>query len=480
MARWKKKKFERYVIENLEIIDAGSEGKAVARAGELVVFVPYAVPGDVADIEILSEKKNFAEGRVTKLTERSALRVEPRCTHFGLCGGCKWQNMDYASQLFFKQKQVQDNFDRIGKFEYPGIMPILASGHIYQYRNKLEFTFSSRKWLSGPFTPGQMEESMDGLGFHLPGMFDRILDLQECHLQADPSDEIRSAVREYALENRLSFYNVKSGEGLLRNLQIRNTLDGQVMVIMVFSRDEVETVEAMMSHIRERFPELTSLMYVVNPKKNDDISDLEVKLFSGRDHLLERMTSFKDPDRQLSFRIGPVSFFQTNPRQAARLYGIAAEFAGFEGHETVYDLYTGTGTIACYIAPYVSKVVGVDYVSSAIADAGVNAALNGFNHLGFIAGDMARVLTEDFIREHGRPDIVITDPPRAGMQEKVVMQLLETAPGRIVYISCNPATQARDIALLSEKYMVTTVQPVDMFPHTQHVECVVRLDRREP
>jgi 23S rRNA (uracil1939-C5)-methyltransferase len=478
MGRWKKKKFERFIQEDLEILDAGSEGKAVARIGDLVVFVPYAVPGDVADVEVLSKKKKFAEGRIVRIKKPSSLRIEPKCVHFGLCGGCKWQNMEYASQLYFKQKQVKDNFDRIGKFEYPELPPILASGNIFQYRNKLEFTFSNRKWLTGPFTPGQTEQNMDGLGFHLPGMFDRILDLQECHLQPEPSEEIRSAIRDYALKQKLTFYDVRTGEGLLRNLLVRNTRSGELMVIMVFSKDEEEPIQGLMSFIRDSFPQLTSLVYVINPKRNDTINDLEIKLFHGRDHMIEEMPAFVKNSEPLKFKIGPVSFFQTNARQAERLYRVAAEFADFKGNETVYDLYTGTGTIACYIASSAKRVIGIDYIDSAIENARENAMLNGFKNLEFHTGDMAKVLTEDFIRENGRPDIIITDPPRAGMTEKVVMQILETAPEKIVYISCNPATQARDIALLSENYMVTAVQPVDMFPHTQHVECVVSLERR--
>jgi 23S rRNA (uracil1939-C5)-methyltransferase len=474
----KKKKFERYILEDVPILDAGSEGKAIAKHGELVIFVPYAVPGDVLDLEIIGKKKSFAEGRISRVKEKSGKRADARCIHFGLCGGCKWQNMMYEEQLFYKQKQVQDNFERIGKFDFPQLSPILPSENIFHYRNKLEFTFSNRKWLTGPFTPGMQEENMDGLGFHLPGMFDRILDIQECHLQAEPSNEIRMAVREYALKNELSFYDVKRWEGLLRNLIIRTTRSGEVMVIMVFSREEEDAIYPMLDHLKARFPSVSSIMYVINPKKNDDISDLEIRHFHGADHIIEEMPAYKFPGKPLRFKIGPVSFFQTNSMQAERLYRIAADFADFKGHETVYDLYTGTGTISNYIAPYIKKAVGIEYVPAAVEDARENARFNGFDNLVFHPGDIARTLNSDFVQENGRPDIIITDPPRAGMHEKVVKQILEIAPEKIIYISCNPATQARDIALMSEKYAVTAIQPVDMFPHTQHVENVVRLELR--
>lgn len=464
------------MIEGLEILDAGSEGKAVARAGEMVVFIPFAVPGDIVDVEVWKKKRNFAEARLLKIIRPSEKRTEPRCIHFGTCGGCKWQNMEYGSQLAFKQKQIRDNFERIGKFSFPPMLPILLSSDIFHYRNKLEFTFSNRKWLTGPFSPGMEKENMNGLGFHLPGMFDRILDLQECHLQPDPSNEIRMAVREYSLERQISFYDVRRWEGLLRNLIIRNTRTGEVMVIVVFSDDDPETIRSMMDFIKDRFPGITSLMYVINPKKNDDISDLEATLYYGRDHLIEEMTSHKDPVKMLKFKIGPVSFFQTNTTQAVKLYRIVADLADFQGDETVYDLYTGTGTIAYYIANEVRKVIGMEYVPMAIEDARENAKINGFTNLEFHAGDIAKTLNHDFVTQHGIPDVIITDPPRAGMHEKVVQQILEIAPRKVIYVSCNPATQARDLNLLSEKYAITAVQPIDMFPHTQHVECVVALE----
>ena len=473
-----KKKFERFILEDLSIVDAGAEGKAVGRSGELVIFVPYAVPGDVVDVEVLRKKRSFAEARVIRLKKASEHRTSPRCVHFGLCGGCKWQSMEYGRQLFYKEKQVRDNFERIGKFDFPEIRPIIPSDAIYHYRNKLEFTFSNRKWLTGPYTPGEQAENTNGLGFHLPGMFDRILDLSECHLQPSPSDELRMAVRKYALDKELSFYDVKRWEGLLRNLVVRTASTGEIMAIMVFSSEDMDAILPLLSYMRDSFPLVTSIMYVINPKKNDDISDLEVRHFHGLDHIIEEMPAYRSGDRPLRFKIGPVSFFQTNTSQAEKLYRTAADFARFQGGETVYDLYTGTGTIANYVAPLVRKVVGMEYVPSAVEDARENALFNGFDNLVFYAGDIARTLDSGFVEANGRPDVIITDPPRAGMHEKVVRQILEIAPKKVIYVSCNPATQARDITLMSEQYKVTAVQPVDMFPHTQHVENVVRLERR--
>jgi 23S rRNA (uracil1939-C5)-methyltransferase len=472
----RKKKFEKFILEDIPILDAGSEGKAITRHEDMVVFVPYAVPGDSVDLEVIKRRKSYAEGRIIKIKKPSDKREVPKCIHFGTCGGCKWQNMDYNAQLFYKQKQVQDNFERIGKFAFPEIRPILPSDNIFFYRNKLEFTFSSRKWLTGPYTPGEKQENMDGLGFHLPGMFDRILDLEECHLQPSPSNEIRMAVREYALKNKLSFYDVRQWDGLLRNLIIRTAETGEVMVILVYSREAEDIIQPMLGYIRDTFPAVSSIMYVINPKKNDDISDLEIRHFHGADHIIEEMRPYRENEKILKFKIGPVSFFQTNSHQAVKLYQTATDFADFKGDETVYDLYTGTGTIANYVAPLAEKVVGIEYIPAAIRDARENARFNGFENLFFFSGDIAKLMDDNFIEQNGRPEIVITDPPRAGMHEKVIRQILKMAPGKVVYVSCNPATQARDIALLSDQYEVTGIQPVDMFPHTQHVENVACLE----
>jgi len=465
-------------LEKVEVIDAGAEGKAVARADNRVVFIPFGVPGDIVDIQVTKKKKSFFEGRIVQFHEYSPFRIDPVCEHFGLCGGCRWQNMSYEKQLFFKQKQVKDHFDRIGKFDYPEIRQILASEDMFFYRNKLDYTFSNRKWFSGQKPESGENANSNGIGFHLAGMFDRIIDIEKCHLQPDPSNEIRLAVRGYSLSQGLSFYDAKTWEGLLRNLIIRNTLSGQVMVIIVFRDDESEIIREFLQFILDKFPAVTSLMYAINPKKNDDISDLEIKLFHGNPYILEELAPFHAEDPPLKFKIGPVSFFQTNAKQAARLYKVAAEMAGFQGQETVYDLYSGAGTIACYISKYVQKVIGLESIPAAVADAGENAVFNDISNVAFHAGDIAKILDQEFFEINGRPDIIITDPPRNGMHEKVVYQILEARPQKVVYISCNPATQVRDIQLMSDLYEIKAVQPVDMFPHTQHVENVVLLARK--
>lgn len=462
-------------MEKLEIIDAGAEGKAVARVDNRVVFIPFAVPGDIVDVQVTKRKKSFFEGRIVNIHEYSPFRTEPACEHFGLCGGCRWQNMSYDKQLHFKQKQVKDHFDRIGKFDYPEIRPILASEDIFFYRNKLDYTFSNRKWFTGQRPESGETAASNGIGFHLIGMFDRIIDIEKCHLQPDPSNAIRLAIREYSLSKGLTFFDAKTWEGLLRNLIIRNTLSGQLMVIIVFQYDEEDIIRELLQFVKDKFPAITSLMYVINPKKNDDISDLEIKLFYGIPYMLEEFPAFREADPKLKFKIGPVSFFQTNAKQAARLYRIAVELAGFEGHETVYDLYSGAGTIACYVSKYVNKVVGLESIPSAVEDARENAVLNHITNISFHAGDIAKILDREFFDTNGNPDIIITDPPRNGMHEKVVQQILAARPQKVVYISCNPATQARDLQLMSEFYEIKAVQPVDMFPHTQHVENVVLL-----
>lgn len=465
MAR--KKPFPLY--EKVEIADAGSEGKAVARVDNRVIFVPYVVPGDIVDIQVVKKKKSFFEGRAVKVHQYSEKRVEARCEHFGLCGGCRWQNMEYADQLHYKQKQVVDNLTRIGGLELPEPTPIIGSEKIYHYRNKLEYTFSNRRWfVEKPDPDNPSKENPNGLGFHLPGMFDRILDINNCYLQKDPSNDIRLATRDFALENDYEFYNVKTWDGYLRNLLIRTSSTGDLMVIIVFRYVDHIKGPALMDHLLEKFPDITSMMYVINDKRNDDISDLEVRLHHGQDHIMEEMEDLK-------FKIGPKSFFQTNRDQAMELYRTARSFAGLTGEEVVYDLYTGTGTIAAFVAAQAKKVVGIEYIAPAIDDAKENSALNSITNTVFYAGDILRILSDEFISENGMPDVIITDPPRAGMHEKVTRKIMKIAPDRIVYVSCNPATQARDLAILKEKYSIAKVQPVDMFPQTHHVENVVLL-----
>ncbi len=459
------------ILENVEILDAGAEGKAIARVNDMVVFIPFVVPGDVCDVRIISRKRRFMEGKVIRYHKYSDKRTEPVCSHFGICGGCKWQSMTYQQQLFYKQKQVLDNFSRIGHLDFPEIRPILASGQTEYYRNKLEYTFSPMRWL----TDDEMnipadERDMDALGFHIPAMFDRVLDVKHCYLQSDISNKIRLGLKTFAKSNRYSFYNIRNFEGDLRNLIIRNSNTGDLMVIMVFGTDNEVVIQNVMNYLSDTYSEINSLFYVINQKRNDTISDLEPVLFKGQAFMTEKMES-------LSFRIGPLSFFQTNSKQAYNLYCITRDFAGLTGNETVYDLYTGTGTIANFVASNARKVVGIEYVEAAVADARLNSALNGISNTSFFAGDMAKVLTSDFLITNGQPDVVITDPPRAGMHEKVVKWLNEALPEKIVYVSCNPATQARDISLLSGNYNIAAVQPVDMFPHTHHVEnvCLLRL-----
>jgi 23S rRNA (uracil1939-C5)-methyltransferase len=468
-------------IENLEIIDAGAEGKAVGRYNDRVVFVPFAAPGDVVDVQVVKKRKNYYEGRVKAIRHRSEYRTEPECSHFGLCGGCKWQHLDYESQKLFKQKQVKDALDRIAKIPYPEILPIIGSGKSYYYRNKLEFTFSDRRWLTDLDAPKEEggPENTNGLGFHLPGMFDKILDIEHCYLQPEPSNEIRLAVKKFALQNGYSFHNARTHEGLLRNLIIRNAVTGDLMVIVVFNADEKEKISNLLDFLSEKFPQITSLMYVVNEKVNDSIADQEVILYKGKPYIMEEMQSPIEGNPPLKFKVGPLSFYQTNPEQAQKLYKTAFDFADFKGDELVYDLYTGTGTIASFVAKSVKKVIGVEYVEDAVQDAKENMALNGIDNIEFYWGDMAKVLDKEFIEKHGRPDVLLTDPPRAGMHEKVVREILDMEPEKIVYVSCNPATQARDVAILHEKYDILKVQPVDMFPQTHHVENVILLKKRE-
>ena len=463
------------LLEQVEILDAGAEGMAVAKVDGLVVFVPFVVPGDVVDIQLYKKKKSYAEGRAVRFHRRSALRVEPVCPHFGVCGGCKWQTMDYAAQLEAKQRQVRDNLERLGGVDCSGMRPICGSERIHYYRNKLEFTFSNRAWMDDPSK--RADDEWGALGFHIPQLFDKVLPIDHCALQADPSNEIRLAVRDYALEHGLTCYDIRNHTGFLRNLVLRNSSTGDWMVIVIVAEDDEARLFPLLDMLRGRFPQITSLQYIVNSKLNDSYSDLEVHTYSGADHIEERMEGWHG-SRELRFIINPKSFYQTNSAQAQRLYSYVAELAGLRADDTLYDLYTGTGTIALFLASQVRRVVGIEYVEEAIADARVNATLNGFANTAFYAGDMAKVLTDDFIARNGRPDVVVTDPPRAGMHEKVVAQLLAAAPRTIVYVSCNPATQARDLQMLAARYDVRRIQPVDMFPHTQHVENIAELQLR--
>ena len=472
-----KKKKEPEYLNDVLIVDAGSEGMSVAKPEGRVVFVPFGVPGDVVDLEVFKKKKNYLEGRILRIKKPSDKRVNPVCQHFGLCGGCKWQQMDYHWQIYYKQKQVKDNFDRIGKLDYPEIRPILGCEKQYYYRNKLEYAFSNRKWLTDGAPAGTYgEEECKGLGFHLPQLFDRVVDVAHCHLQADPSNDIRLFVRKFTMDHKLSYYSVRQHEGLMRNLVIRCNSKGEFMVIHVISEESRVIRNELIPALEQRFPQIVSLLLIINNKLNDVINDLPFECLKGDPWLIETMASPRPGFPDLQFRIGPVSFFQTNVYQAERLYHAAFDLAELKGDEVMYDLYTGTGTIAQYFSRFVKRVVGIEYVEEAIADAKVNMALNGIENCTFFAGDMAKIFTDDFIKAQGRPNFIVTDPPRAGMAEKVVEQLLKIRAEKIVYVSCNPATQARDLQLLSTAYDLKAVQPVDMFPHTQHVENITLLE----
>lgn len=461
----------------VEITDAGSEGMAVARHEGMVVFVPFVVPGDIADIQLYKKKKNYAEGRAVRILKESPLRVPPSCPHFGVCGGCKWQTMSYEAQLEAKQRQVKDNLIRLGNIDCSGMRPICGSDNIFYYRNKLEFTFSTRAWRTADQMAANETDPIQGaLGFHIPQLFDKVLSIEHCVLQAEPSNAIRLAVRDYAETHQLPFYDIRNHTGFLRNLVIRNTSTGHWMVILIVAEDSTERLFPLLDMLHDRFPEINSLQYIINTKMNDSYSDLEVHTYLGSEHIEECMAPWH-PEKQkdLHFIINPKSFYQTNSAQAQRLYSFVAELTELQPEDILYDLYTGTGTIALFLASQAKQVVGIEYVEEAIADARINARLNGFDNTVFFAGDMAKVLTSEFIDANGRPDVVVTDPPRAGMHESVVHQLLETAPRKIIYVSCNPATQARDLHMLSERYEVRRIQPVDMFPHTQHVENIAEL-----
>lgn len=470
-----RKKKELPLLEKVTITDVAAEGKAVAKVNELVIFVPYVVPGDIVDLQVKRKKNHYAEAVAVKFHEKSPLRTEPFCSHFGVCGGCKWQCLSYEEQLKYKQKQVFDNLTRIGKVELPEFRPILGSEKTRFYRNKLEFTFSNKRWLTEEEVKQDVKyDQMNAVGFHIPGAFDKVLAIDKCWLQDDISNQIRNAVRDYAYAHNFPFFDLRTQEGLLRNIMIRTSSTGELMVVLqckVTDDEGRRKMEEILQFMADSFPQITSLMYVINNKCNDTIGDLDMEVFKGNDHIFEEMEG-------LRFKVGPKSFYQTNSEQAYNLYKVAREFAGLTGNELVYDLYTGTGTIANFVARQARKVVGIEYVPEAIEDAKVNSALNGIDNTLFYAGDMKDILTNDFIAEHGRPDVIITDPPRAGMHNDVIDVILAAEPKRIVYVSCNPATQARDLQLLDGKYKVTAVQPVDMFPHTHHVENVVQLERR--
>lgn len=460
------------ILENIEITDVASEGKAIAKVNDVVVFVPFAVPGDVVNLQVTRKKSSFMEARVLEVVKSSSVRSVAFCQHYGICGGCKWQILPYSEQIKYKQNEVENNIRRIGKVELPVLTPILGSEKTTFYRNKLEFTFSNRRWRTTEEIKSEKKfDTMNALGFHIPGMFDKVLDIEKCWLQDDIQNQIRNAIRQYALEHELEFFDLRQQVGFLRTMMIRTTSTGELMVIVMFFHEDKEKREKLLQHVADLFPQITSLLYVINEKANDTITDQEILTFKGADCIYEEMEG-------LRFKIGPKSFYQTNSEQAYELYKITRNFAELTGNELVYDLYTGTGTIANFIARNAKRVVGIEYVPEAIEDAKVNSTLNKIENTLFYAGDMKNVLTADFIEQHGKPDVIITDPPRAGMHDDVIKAILLAAPERIVYVSCNSATQARDLSLLDENYRVEAVQPVDMFPHTHHVENVVKLVRR--
>ncbi len=472
------------ILEHITITDVAAEGKSLARVDDKVIFVPFTVPGDVVDLQITKKKHKYCEARVLRFIEYSNVRAIPRCEHFGICGGCKWQNLPYEEQLKAKQKQVFDQLTRIGKIDLPEFLPILGSVKQFEYRNKLEFGFSNKRWLTNEqVASGETFSNMNAVGFHITGAFDKIYPIEKCYLMDDLHNRLRNAIRDYAFEHELSFYDLRAQHGLLRDMMIRNSNTGEWMLLIQFGKtidtgngaDAWELTEegrGLMQYIADTFPEITSLLWVYNPKCNDTFGDLPVHVFKGNDHIYETM-------EELRFKVGPKSFYQTNTEQAYHLYCVARDFANLTGNELVYDLYTGTGTIANFVARKAKKVIGIEYVPEAIEDAKVNSEINGIDNTLFYAGDMKDILTEEFISKHGRPDVIITDPPRAGMHEDVVNTILQARPKRIVYVSCNPATQARDLALMDAQYKVAAVRPVDMFPHTPHVENVVLLEVRE-
>ena len=463
------------ILENITITDFAAEGKSIARVDDMVVFVPWAVPGDVVDLQVRRKKHSFMEAEVIRYHQYSKVRTQPFCQHFGICGGCKWQQVPYEEQLRMKQKQVYDQLHRIGKIELPEFRPILGSVKTQEYRNKLDFGCANKRWLTTEQLKDEtLVKDTPAIGFHITGAFDKILPIEKCWLMDDLQNQIRNEARNYAVDHGLSFFDLRQQVGLLRDIIVRNSASGEWMVIFQFHYDETggeQEALALLQHIADKFPQITSLLYLDNQKCNDTIGDQEILVFKGEDHIYELMEDLK-------FKVGPKSFYQTNTEQAYHLYSVAREFANLTGNELVYDLYTGTGTIANFVAKKAKKVVGIEYVPEAIEDAKINSQVNGIDNTLFFAGDMKDILTDDFIAEHGRPDVIITDPPRAGMHPDVVNTILNASPERIVYVSCNPATQARDLQLLDVQYKVAEVQPVDMFPHTPHVENVVLLIKR--
>ena len=468
-----RKQTKKVIFENITVLDAGAKGVSVAKAPEgQVIFIPNVVPGDVVDVQTFKKRKAYFEGKAIQFHQYSSDRVEPVCQHFGACGGCKWQNMNYDKQLFYKNQEVFNNLKRIGKIELPIFEPILGSAKQFFYRNKMEFGFSDSRWMTdAEIQSGTEIENKNALGFHIPKMWDKILDIEKCHLQEDPSNAIRNEIKRFATENNITFFNARNHTGLLRTLMIRTASTGEIMVLLQFFQEDKAQRELLLNHIYATFPQITSLLYVINGKANDTLYDQDIKLYQGRDYILEEMEG-------LHFSINAKSFYQTNSDQAYELYKITREFAGLTGNEVVYDLYTGTGTIAQFVSKQAQKVIGVEAVPEAIADAKENAKRNNISNCAFFVGDMKNVFNDEFIAQHGQPDVIITDPPRDGMHKDVVEQILKIAPEKVVYVSCNSATQARDLALMDEKYKVTRVRPVDMFPQTHHVENVVLLEKR--
>ncbi len=459
------------LISQVEIVDIGAEGKAIARINGIVIFVPYVIPGDIVDIKVVKKRKNYIEALPVQIQTFSPDRIIPPCEHFGICGGCKWQVLPYKKQLIYKEKQVLENLTRIGKLKVPRISAIIASDREYFYRNKLEFTFSGNRWLTSEELESGKECIHEALGFHIPEKFDKVLDINKCWLQRDPSNAIRDSVKQFALNNHMSFFDLRKQEGLLRNMIIRTSNLGELMVILSFFRNDESMIALLLNYIALTFKEITSLMYVINPKENDTISDLEILTFRGKDHIIEKMEG-------LQFKVGPKSFYQTNSEQALKLYQTVRNFAGLTGKEVVYDLYSGTGTIANYIARESNKVIGIEYIAEAVKDAADNSVFNNISNTSFFTGDIKDVLSNNFIENNGRPEVVILDPPRAGVHPNVLDIFRKVIPAKIIYVSCNPATQARDLSFLSDLYNITRVQPVDMFPQTHHVENVVLLERK--
>lgn len=460
------------ILERFEVIDMAAEGKSLGRFNDKVVFVTNTVPGDIVDVQVTRKRHSFMEGIPLRFHRYSDIRVKPFCEHFGVCGGCKWQSIPYSEQLKYKQREVYNNLKRIGKVELPELEPVLASPDERHYRNKLEFTFSSSRWLSPEeMASGEEITERSGLGFHIPTRFDKVVDIKECHLQPEPSNAIRLALREFALANNIPFYDLRNRTGVLRTMMIRTAVSGETMVVIVFAEDDAELRKKIFDRLIELFPRVASWMYVINTKANDSFNDLEAHCYAGRDFIFEQMEDLK-------FKIGPKSFFQTNTKQALNLYKLVREFAGLTGNETVYDLYTGTGTIANFVAHSAKRVIGIEYVPEAIEDARENSRINGIDNTVFLAGDMKNLLKPELFTEFGHPDLIITDPPRAGMHADVVETIMNAAPDKIVYVSCNSATQARDLNMLDIRYRVTRVRPVDMFPHTHHIENIVLLERR--